>query len=55
MKKSEKLSVKKPPLERYWFRCPYCGKKLALYDNTTQCNGVFLKCKNCKNEVELKV
>ena len=24
----------KIPTERKWFRCPYCGKKLLICDNT---------------------
>lgn len=55
MKKSEQHCFKLPAVERKWFKCPHCGKKLVLYDNTAKASGVFIKCKNCKNEVELKI
>ena len=48
-------SIKRPPLKREWFKCPFCGKNIVIYDNTARSSGVFLKCKNCKNEVEIKI
>ena len=33
-----------PPIERKWVKCPYCGAKVMLYDNTAQCSGVFITC-----------
>lgn len=48
--------IKKPPLERKWYRCPYCGAKTVIYDNTANCSGVFVKCtRSCKKEFELKI
>ena len=44
-----------PPLERKWYTCPICKTKLAIVDNTTKSNNVFVKCRTCKNEVEIKV
>lgn len=37
-----------------WFKCPICGQKLAKIDKTKHIEGVFLPCKRCKNEVEIK-
>ncbi|MBP0975819.1 MAG: hypothetical protein J6S92_12545 [Oscillospiraceae bacterium] len=49
-------AVKIPPIERKWLRCPYCGAKTILYDNTAQCSGVFVKCtRGCKREFEVKI
>lgn len=31
----------KIPTERKWFRCPCCGKKLLIYDDTAKCDGVY--------------
>lgn len=45
----------KPALYRKWYKCPVCGKNLIIYDNTAKCSGVFLKCKECKNEIEIKI
>lgn len=41
---------------RKWFICPYCGQKLLQYDSVkASSEGVFLKCKKCKKEVEIKI
>ena len=47
--------VKKPPLERKWYRCPYCGKNAVIYDDTAGCRGVYHKCKKCGREFEIKI
>ena len=44
-----------PPLKRDWYKCPTCGKKLVIRDNTAFCRGVFIICKQCKNEIEIKI
>ncbi len=45
-----------PSLERKWLRCPYCGAKVQLYDNTANCSGVFAKCtRGCRREFEIKI
>lgn len=50
----KKLSM--PPIERKWVKCPYCGAKVMLYDNTAQCRGVFIKCsRGCKEKFEIKI
>ena len=38
-----------------WFLCPYCNKKLVKYKKDANSNGVFLLCKNCKKEIEIKI
>lgn len=47
--------VSMPPLKRDWYRCPTCGKKLVICDNMASCRGVFIICKQCKNEIEIKI
>lgn len=48
--------LKMPPLQRTWVRCPRCGAKTILYDNTANCSGVYIKCtRGCKQEFELKI
>ena len=43
-------------IERKWIKCPHCGAKNSIYDNTANCNGVFLKCtRGCKREFELVI
>lgn len=38
-----------------WFCCPNCKQKLVKYEPTTAaCCAVFIKCKKCKNVVEIK-
>lgn len=38
-----------------WFLCPYCKKKLIRYKEDAESKGVFLLCKNCKKEIEIKI
>lgn len=35
--------------------CDKCGQHLLIYDNTANCRGVFVKCKRCGKEVEIKI
>lgn len=43
-------------IERNWIKCPHCGAKHSIYDNTANCNGVFLMCtRGCKREFELLI
>lgn len=49
------IKLKEPSVERKWYRCPVCGTKLLIYDNTAKIDGgIFIKCKCCKNEIEIK-
>ena len=36
-------------------RCPECGTKLLIYDNTSRAEGLYMKCRTCKTEVEIKI
>lgn len=47
--------IEYPPLKRKWHRCPVCGTKLAIIDNTTECRNLFIKCRTCKNEIEINI
>lgn len=48
--------IRRPPIERKWLRCPHCGAKVLLYDNTAECSGVYVKCtRGCKAEFEVKI
>ena len=47
--------IKYPPYKRQWYKCPLCGTKLCVYDNTANLSGgIFIKCKTCKKEIEIK-
>jgi hypothetical protein len=35
-----------------WYKCK-CGTKLAMIDDTKNIEGVYVKCKCCKREVEI--
>ncbi len=39
---------------KVWFKCPCCGQNIAKIDNSKNIEGVFLSCKRCRNEVEVK-
>lgn len=49
------VKVKIPPLERKWYRCPKCGTKLAISDNTTECRNLYIKCRTCKRELKIDI
>ena len=38
-----------------WYKCPYCQKKLVKYEKDAESKGVFLLCKKCKKEIEIKI
>lgn len=39
-----------------WYVCPYCQKKKIIkYERDAFCKGVFLVCKKCGKEVEIKI
>ena len=37
---------------KQWFLCPVCRQKLCMINQKAQ--GVFLQCKRCKQEVEIR-
>jgi transcription elongation factor Elf1 len=39
-------------MNKRWFLCPACNKKLCKCTNNAQ--GVYIECKRCKREVEIK-
>lgn len=49
------MNIKRPPIERKWAVCPYCGKNAALFDDTANANGIWHKCKSCSREFELRI
>lgn len=48
----EKLKI--PLVKREWVKCPACGCKIAIADNTAKCRGIYIKCRVCKKEIEIK-
>lgn len=52
---TNKCKIKIPPLERKWFKCQKCEQKLLLFDNTAISEGVYIKCKKCGTENEIKL
>lgn len=38
-----------------WYLCPNCGKKIIKYNRDAISKGVFLMCKKCGKEVEIKI
>lgn len=50
--------VKNPqqiPTERKWYKCKNCGQNLLIYDDTAKCHGVFVRCKKCGKEIEIRI
>lgn len=42
-------------IRKEWFTCDHCNKKLLIYDNTSNCSGVYIKCKSCGHVNEIKI
>lgn len=42
-------------LPKQWYVCPYCQKKLVLYEPNALCKSVYIKCKKCGKEIEIKI
>jgi len=38
-----------------WYHCTKCGQKLLKYSDAAKSEGVYIKCKRCKQEVEVKL
>ncbi|MBS6923147.1 MAG: hypothetical protein KH186_06375 [Lachnospiraceae bacterium] len=47
--------LQKPLLVRKWYYCPYCHTKIVVYDNAAKAEGVYIKCRTCKKEIEIKI
>lgn len=41
--------------DKKWYTCPHCGKKILLYGPLARSEKVYIKCKNCKKEIEIKI
>lgn len=41
--------------ERHWFTCPCCGQKICQFADGAISMQVFIKCKKCGNEIELRI
>lgn len=42
-------------IKRQWYICPYCGKKVLQYNDYSKGERLFIKCKNCKKEIEINL
>ena len=40
---------------RRWYICPHCGKKVLQYMSSSEGKKLYIKCKNCKKEIEIKI
>ncbi len=40
---------------KQWYLCQNCGKKIIKFEKDAECKGVFLLCKKCGKEVEIKI
>lgn len=38
-----------------WYKCPICGQKILKISEIAQSKGLYIKCKKCKNEIEIKI
>lgn len=51
----EMKKILRIPTRREWYVCKNCGKKLLIYDDSAKCRGVYIRCKGCGREVEIKI
>lgn len=42
-------------MNKKWFYCPKCGQKLLKYKDKAESKKVYIKCKSCKNEIEIVI
>lgn len=40
-------------MKKEWWSCPVCGKKGVMIDINKNIEGVYIKCKICKREIEI--
>lgn len=39
-----------------WYHCPNCGQKLLKYDDKeAKSRKLYIKCKKCKEEIEIMI
>jgi transcription elongation factor Elf1 len=38
-----------------WFCCPKCGKKLFKVNEKAVAHGLSIKCKSCKNTIQINI
>lgn len=40
---------------KVWFVCPHCKKRILMHSPDAKSDKLYIKCKNCKREVEIKI
>lgn len=43
------------PTRRKWYLCEHCGKKLLIYDDAAKSEGIYIRCKGCGREIEIRI
>lgn len=38
-----------------WYRCPHCKQKILKYDENANSEKIYIKCKKCNEEIEIKI
>ncbi len=51
------MMVKSPNLApaRKWYRCPHCRKNIVIFHEGAVCRDVYIRCKECKRIIEIKI
>lgn len=42
-------------MKQKWYRCPICNKKILKYEKEANSKGLFIKCKRCKEIIEIVI
>lgn len=45
----------KAPTPKGWFACPKCGQRILKVAEGARSEKLFIKCKQCRNEIEIKI
>ena len=50
-----RYKTRKEDIMKKWFLCPYCNKRIVKYNKGAYSRGVFLLCKKCGREIEIRI
>ncbi|MCI8629226.1 MAG: hypothetical protein HFE57_06945 [Firmicutes bacterium] len=54
MSDKNKIDIANSLFEMKWYTCPVCHNKLVKVADNFEARGIYIKCKKCKNQIEVK-
>lgn len=49
------MTDQKSEENRTWYHCPKCGQKICMASSNASGKEIFIKCKKCKSEIEIRI